>query len=68
MRPNPVHVEGKGDKQESDNRQPDAQGQEGDRATRIVTVLDQADHAGREAGDDQEKQDDDDRFDESHEG
>ena len=46
---NPAHVERQRDEQESDNRQGNTNGEELDRAVRVPTVLDHAEHAGAKA-------------------
>ena len=51
---NPAHVKRKGDEDKYRYRQGDAHGQKLDRAIGVVTVLDQAEHAGAEAEQDQQ--------------
>lgn len=50
---NPAHVECQRDEQESDNRQGNTNGEELDRAVRVSTVLDHAEHTGTKAEHDQ---------------
>lgn len=63
VRLNPAHVKRECDEDEGNDGQYDTQGQKFDRAIGIVTILDQAEHAGAEAEYDKQQQNRDNDFD-----